>query len=337
MYEVLENILMTEENDLKNLNFLGLTSCPMRQIFRENIENTLQKYKKETDITLKCYIPSGCHGNEDIEQLLNSATIDEFPDIFAALGFKDMFNANFMSNLVNRGFFKSTQDKNINKEFLDAGCLDPEGFYTMYSVSPVLMIVDKKKLGDLPLPKTWADLLNPIYKNNIIVGGSEDEIYGDQIHYFYKEFGDEGIETLGKNIKAAWHPVKMSKTAGTSNSEGAAIYVIPLFFAKSCPKQENITIIWPEDGALVCPVCIISKESKLKETEVLINFLTGAEFGTKCANNYFPALNPNVDNHLPENAKFKWLGWDYIRENNIEELRLKANKIFIKAWKRHSK
>lgn len=337
MYETLENIPITEESDLKNLNFLGLTSCPMRQLFRENVENTLQKYKNEKNITLKYYIPSGCHNNENVEQLLNSASIDEFSDVFSALGFKDMFNANFVKNLVNKGFFRSTQDKNINKEFLDAGCLDPEGVYTMYSVSPILMLVDTKKLEDLPLPKTWSDLLNPIYKNNIILAGSEEEIYEDQLLYFYKEFGDEGIKTLAKNIKDAWHPVKMSKTAGTSNLEGAAIYVIPLFFAKSCPKQENISIIWPEDGALVCPICIISKESKLKETDVLIKFLTDDEFGTKCANNYFPALNFNVDNRLPENAKFKWLGWDYIRSNNIEELTLNANEKFINAWKGHSK
>jgi len=337
MFETLESIFMTEESDLKNLNFLGLTSCPMRQLFRENVENTLQKYKEEKNLTLKCYIPSGCHGNEDVEQLLNNANIDEFPDVFSALGFNDMFNANFVKNLVNKGFFKSTQDKNIHKEFLDAGCLDPEEVYSMYSVSPVLMLVDNKKLGDLPLPKTWADLLNPIYKNNIIISGSEEEIHGDQILYFYKEFGDEGLKTLAKNIKNAWHPVEMSRTAGTSNLEGAAIYILPLFFAKSCPKQENISIIWPEDGALVCPVCIVAKESKLKETDVFTKFLTGVKFGTKCANNYFPALNANVNNNLPPNSKFKWLGWDYIRANNLEELKLKTNEIFIKAWKEHSK
>lgn len=125
----------------------------------------------------------------------------------------------------------------------------------------------------------------------------------------------------------------MSKIAGTSNSEGAAIYVMPLFFAKFCPKQENVSIIWPEDGTPVCPVCTIAKESKLKETDVLVKFLTSAEFGAKCTNNYFPAPNSDVNNNLPPNSKFKWLGWNYIRANNIEELTLSASEKFIKATK----
>lgn len=126
----------------------------MRQLFRENVENTLQKYKKENNITPKYYIPFGCHNNENVVQLLNNSTIDEFPDVFTSLGFEDMFNDSLVKNLVSKGFFKSTQDKNINKEFLDAGCLDSEEVYTMYSVSPVLMLVDNKKLGDLPFPRT---------------------------------------------------------------------------------------------------------------------------------------------------------------------------------------
>lgn len=337
MYEIIENLLLSDESSLDNLNFLGLTSCPMRQIFKDNLENVLQKYKSENNITLKCYVPSGCHHIENVEGLLDNSDIENFPDMFSSLGFNYMFRNNIVNNLMNRDYFKAPENFEIGKTFIDAGCIDPKGEYVMYSVSPVLLMIDHNKLGNLPVPTKWSDLLNPIYKDNIVIGGSEDEVYSDQVLYFYKEFGTEGIKTLAKNVKGFSHPAVMARTAGTVSSQGAAIYIIPLFFAKSCPRQENVTVIWPKDGAFISPNFFIVKKSKLKESEVLINLLTGVEFGEKCANNYYPSVNAKVDNNLPENAKFNWLGWDYMRSNNIEDIIDKTNDTFIKTWKENSK
>jgi len=42
----------------------------------------------------------------------------------------------------------------------------------------------------------------------------------------------------------------------------------------------------------------------------------------------FPSLNNEVDNNLPENAPFKWLGWDYIYNNDIDALIKEVNTVF---------
>lgn len=336
MHKTIENLLLPDESKLDNLNFLGLTSCPMRQVFKDNLESSLQKYYLENNIALKCYVPSGCHHIENVEELLDNSDIENFPDMFSSLGFNYIFRNNIVNKLMNRGYFKAPVNFEIGKSFIDAGCIDPKGEYAMYSVSPVLLMIDHNKLGSLPIPTKWSDLLNPIYKNNIIIGGSEDEVYSDQVMYFHKEFGIEGIKTLAENTKGFLHPAVMARTAGTISSQGAAIYIVPLFFAKSCPRKENVTIVWPEDGAFISPNFFIVKESKLQESEVLINLLTGVEFGEKCANNYYPSVNAKVDNNLPENAKFKWLGWDYIRSNNIEDIINETNNTFITTWKKYS-
>ena len=40
-----------------------------------------------------------------------------------------------------------------------------------------------------------------------------------------------------------------------------------------------------------------------------------------------------MKNEVPEEAPFMWLGWDFIRDNDIGELIPKVNDIFLKAGK----
>ncbi len=194
MNEALDSMLITDDSNLNGLNLIGLTSCPMKKIFRENLENTLQKYKQATDKILKCYTPTGCHSKEHIEELLKSSNFDDLPDVFTALGYRNTFKSSILDNFAYRGYFKSPQDKNINKDFDGLGLIDPEGIYSIYSVSSEVMLIDKNKLGKLPVPKTWADLLDPIYKGKIIIGGCDGDIHEDQLLYYYKDFGDEGVK-----------------------------------------------------------------------------------------------------------------------------------------------
>jgi hypothetical protein len=67
----------------------------------------------------------------------------------------------------------------------------------------------------------------------------------------------------------------------------------------------------------------------MKNLSAVTNYITGPELGRKCAQSCFLSLNPDVDNNLPENASFKWLGWDYIKSHDIPELREHVRTIFI--------
>lgn len=328
-----DSILLDDDCNLNDLNFLGIIACSVRQTFKEELEKAVTEYKNKKNITLKAYVPSGCSCKADLSSIWEANNIDDFPDVMAANGFKDEFKKGFMNTLADKGYFKSVRGENINKEFLEAGCIDPKGVYNMYAVSPSVILVDKNKLKDLPMPKSWGDLLNPIYKNNIIVGGTPEELSDSAVLYIYKEYGEDGLKKLVQNTKNLWHPSKMSKTAGTMNTEGAAIYIMSWFFAKTCPNTEKTAIVWPEDGALINPMCVLAKESKTSQMDALINFALGEELGSKLADSYFPSLNQKVDNKLPEGAKFKWLGWDYIRENSMDEIRNMTNTMFINEWK----
>jgi len=45
----------------------------------------------------------------------------------------------------------------------------------------------------------------------------------------------------------------------------------------------------------------------------------------------FPSCHPEVENHVPEKAPLMWLGWDFIKANDLGELIPRVNDIFLKA------
>lgn len=324
--------MIAEDPSLK-LDFIGYTYCPLKHTFKECFEEVLKDYVKKTgDTGFKYYVPSGCSSENPYDDLWESETIDQLPEVIAGAGFGDFFRQDFFDRFISKGYFKAIQYQGIHKEFSDAGLVDPKGWYTVYSVFPLVMLVDIKKLGELPMPRKWSDLLNPFYKDNIVIGASHGDIHEELLLHIYKEHGEAGLISLASNVKTGWHASQMAKAAGSANSSGAAVYVIPWMFAKSCPRTEATGVVWPQDGALVTPMYILVKEAASEKYKPFIDFLTGSFYGKKSADNYFPAANSEVDNKLPEGAAFKWLGWDYIRSQPLEQLTDSVLGIFKKNW-----
>lgn len=319
----------------ERLDFLGYTTCPMKQIFREGLEDELSLYFEKTGIRLEWFVPSGC-GVDPYKSIWKAERIEEFPDAVMTTGFGNFFKDEFVEKFIMPGYFKSAARERVNKDFASEGFEDPDGNYTLYSVFPYVLLIDLKKLGELPVPRRWSDLLNPVYENNIIIGGSEKSLSMVPLLYLHKEFGEEGLAKFAPNVKDAWHNAKMAKTAGTSSAEGAAVYVLPWFFARSCPRREATEIVWPEDGAYTGPMYLIVKESGGQKLKAISDYITGEKFGGRSANNFYPALHPNVDNKLPPQAKLKWLGWDYIKSHSMDQLIERVDHVFRMNWKAKS-
>jgi hypothetical protein len=51
----------------------------------------------------------------------------------------------------------------------------------------------------------------------------------------------------------------------------------------------------------------------------------------------FPSITPEVDNRIPEENRFMWLGWDYIYKHDIGELINTCESIFNSALKENEK
>lgn len=315
----------------KSINFLGYAPCSMKHDFREALDEIRGAYREETGTTPKGYILEDCsHRTDNIyHDIWKSPTIEDFPNAVASDGFDDLFRQEFIERFVKKGHFKSAWNQKFTSLFENTGFRDPDEWYTIYAISPFILLIDKKRLGDLPIPESWEDILDPKYRNKIIMSGAEGHPGGVPLLYYYKEYGLEGIKRLAANIRTIWHAAQIARSAGLSNSSGAPIYIQSLFFAKCCPRTEATAIIWPQEGAYTSPIYYLVKKSKMKEVEAVTNYITGIELGKKCALSYFPSLHPQVDNNLPDEATFNWLGWDYIKTHNIPEMIKYLRDIFL--------
>lgn len=311
------------------INFLGFVPAPLKLAFKQGIENFISKYELYSDKKISCYIPSGHNKQDKRLNIWNLKNMDGFPDILISFGLDNLFKKSFR-NLVSKGYFYKSCNSKISSDFSNLNSAIENDCCTIFSCSPYVLLIDKNKLGSLPVPKTWDDLFKAEYRNNIIVDGSHKYISSVILHYTYKEHGEEGLKKLAQNTKDIWFPAKMAKLAGTSYVNGAAIYVIPWFFAECCSNIEETSIIWPDDGSLIYPLYMLIKKSSAEKFKDIIDYITGENFGNICSSGYCPSLNSNVNNMLPKNSSFKWLGWEYTKSNNNENITDYLTSTFIK-------
>lgn len=312
---------MLNNNNLENLNFLGNVAMTLNPVLKELMMQNAHRIKKNKgqNITFKVVLPS--EANYMSRKLIDTNKVEYLPDIITNIGFEQMFNNEFVEKFIRKGAFKSKNNNYVNKDFTEAGCIDPEGIYEIFAATPYVFLIDKNKLGNKPIPRKMEDILKDCYRNQIIVNGEKGKISCVLLLYIFKEFGMEGIVRLKLNVKDTWHGAKMAWISGNNSEDGAAIYIIPWIFAKACPRLKSTMIIWPEDGAIISPMFLISKESLDPTSEELYHIITGRDFGNISAKSFYLSASPFVHNDIPKNSKIKWLGWNFIRENDIYSLK----------------
>ncbi len=328
-----QQILYTTEIPPMRADFLGYVVCPFKHLYKEKLEDVLTEHYKKTGDKLISFVPMGCGGPDPYEYIWEAENIDELPDVIASVGFGAFYREQFKKKFLETGMFTSVQPQPVPEPFRSAGLEDPKKIYTVYSISAYVMLIDHKKLGDLPVPKTWLDLTDPMYKDNVIIGGNEDEVNEVLLMHLWKDGGDEALKRFAPNVKAAWHASQMAKAAGSSMKIGAAIYVLPWFFASTCPNAPHAEVYFPEDGALASPMYMLVKTDKRERMKPVIEFKTGKMLGDVSAKSLFPSLNPDAEKVLPEGVKLKWFDWDFIHSTDMKELSEELNKKFMSYHK----
>ena len=191
-----------------------------------------------------------------------------------------------------------------------------------------VILVDKKRLGSRPLPKTWADLLHPQFNRDIIISGEEGDIHESFLFGLHKDHGEAGLAALGANVSNFMHPAEMAKTAGSENPKGAALYILPWFFARSTPHRDRTSVVWPEEGAYLSPLYLFQKRNARPEARLARDFLCGEAWAAHLAK---VGLAPARAGSPPLPGKLRWLGWDYVRNHDLEALRAPLNAAFVKG------
>lgn len=313
------------------LNLFALLPCPLKVPLEKEIKNCIRC--SEAEYGALTYLLES-HANNQlsfypyVEQFEN---IDEIPDIVITPGINSFLHKRFIDKFIAPGFFIDVADYKSNDALRGLGIKDPGGNYTMLCMNTLVMVADLTRMGQMTLPEKWEDLLQPEYENKVVIRGQKGSFCETTLLTIYKAYGMAGIIQLAKAVKDGWHPSQMVKMAGSGNPQAPFISVMPYFFAKTIKNKENVKIIWPKEGAIVSPVTMLVKSSQALKLRELTAFLTGPEVGRICAGAFFPVVHPEVENKLPPEASFNWLGWDFIKSEDMGALKKDLDKNFLKS------
>ncbi len=332
----LNEVLASEESVVKSmqqqedLHFAAMLPCGLRNPFKEFAESY---FNQEQGLfqQLNYLIEGNVNHELSYYPLLDTISDErELPDVIMASDVNNFFHKPFWERFVDTGVFETYTPYTPHAYLEKAGYADPDRHFTMYTANLLVMVVDKERLGDRPMPTCWDDLLSPHWQNDIIMRGEDNFFCNAVMLPFYKDKGMEAIPVLAENIKSGLHPAEMVKLAGSGKAEGAAVYIMPYFFSKRI-KHPSVEVVWPTDGAIVSPVFLLAKKSKLAENKALLDFLLSKETAEMMYGRHFPVIHPEVNHeHLPQAVK--WLGWDFLKGHDIGQLKEDIRTAFMKVW-----
>jgi len=314
------------ENERKTdatIDIQGILPCPVRIPLLEGFEAWLEgqedTYKNDINYELK----AASMGVDWIkEKLENSPHEDELADVFLSAGFDLFFDKKLMGHYKAEKVFEDlTRWDGYNSDFDNASysLKDPDGDYSVLGVVPAIFLINTHALGEREIPKTWADLLTGAFDNQVSLPVGDFDLFNAILLNIYKNYGIDGVKKLGKTLMKSMHPAEMVKS--NTKQEQPLVTIMPYFFTKMVHERSPMKAIWPEDGAIISPIFMLSKKSKKDSLQAIVDFFASKEVGEILSHNgRFPSVHPQVDNRIALENTYQWLGWDFIQAHDIGEL-----------------
>ena len=328
--ESLEDFI--EENERKKnidkISVMGLLPCPVRTPLLTKFNEFLEAHP---EIVVDYELRAASVGLDWIKKdVIEAGHIENLADIFISAGFDLFFEKDLMGKFKENKVFKDiTGIKEYNEDFEndEISLKDPKGDYSMLGVVPAIFLVNKEVLGDRKIPTSWKDLLSPEFENSVSLPIADFDLFNSiLIHIDYK-YGKDGVKVLGRTLLQSLHPAQMVKSDKFKENV-PTVTIMPYFFSKMLKGDSKMVAVWPEDGAIISPIFMLTKDNGKDNLEDIAKFLAGKEIGEVLSHEgLFPSVNPDVENHI--NGKYMWCGWDYIYSNDIGKVLEENKKIFF--------
>jgi len=314
-----------------DIKVAGLLPCPVRLPLIEAFEQVRDDVEKKHDLKIGYRLAAASIGMDAVEkEMLRIKTQDDLPHLFLSAGFEAFFDHKNMARFKDKGVFIDRSWENTSSDFAGIDLKDPDNHFSMISVVPAIFLVDKTQLQEgEEIPRTWKELLDPKFERRVAMPVGDFDLFNGILLTLYKHYGEDGIRGVARNLLKSMHPSQAAGRFAGRQEESPAITVIPYFFSKMAHMNPNVEIVWPEDGAIISPVFMLEQTDAPEGTEELADFFLSKETGAILSQRgLFPSLNPDVVNPLPDNASWLWLGWDFIKENDLGVLIPKLLDIF---------
>ena len=335
-----ELIYRIENNEKKlsdkkhNVKIAGVLPCPVRVPLTEALENWLSN--KDFTFNVDYELKTASMGIDWLMEDFKKQNKEVLPDLFISAGFDLFFDKKLFGKYKSENIFEDITDfKQYNEDFHNEYIKleDPNKQYSMIGVVPAVFLVNTEELNGRKMPTSWEDILKEEFKNSVSLPIGDFDLFNAILLNIYKNYGEEGLKSIGKSLKKSMHPSEMVKSH-IKKYDKPAVTIMPYFFTKMIKQEGPMVAVWPKDGAIISPIFMLSKKEKKEELKPLVDFFASKEVGEILAHNgKFPSVNPNVDNMIAKDNKYMWIGWDYIKENDISSLIKKCEDIFNSSVK----
>ena len=313
----------------KKLDLLALMPCSVKVPLEGLIHARIREIGVANDVEPEIKIVSNAVAQENVYAMLSEArSLEDLPDIMIAPGISKFFYPDFVERFINRGCFRSSVEAVTDPQFLRLGVADPLGYYGILAFNPLVFLVDKTRDKSMPTPRRFEDLLDPVFERRVAFRGHTGKSFCESILLaYYKCFGEESLKRLGGAVKCRLHPSEMVKLAGSGRTDAPDVSVLPLSFAKFVKESEYVQIVWPEQGAIVNPLVMLTKADVSVTVQEIGKMLFNEEIGDIFKSAGFYSVCSGAPDALPSGNGYYWLGWDFLREHDLGELVARLNDI----------
>ncbi|WP_320169483.1 ABC transporter substrate-binding protein [Maridesulfovibrio sp.] len=318
----------------KDLTLLALLPCGLKMPFSRAFDAFSLEYNEKHGNSLKYLLEGNVNHELSYYQYIDSVeSFDELPDVIISSDINSFYHAPFREHfLVKEGFVDLLPEK-INADFENIDFDDTDRQFTMLSANLLVLVSIDEQLAGKPTIESWKDIMRPEFKNDVVMRGQAEFFCNGVLLPFYSMFGNEGVAELARSVRTGVHPSEMVKMIDSGKPDVASLYIMPYFFAQKVKNKERISIRIPKEGAIVSPVQMLVKKTAQEKVSEVTDFLCSTEFGQLCADAYFPSVNPEVKNVTSHIKDLYWLGWEFLKKNDVGRLKKDIEKIFMKVFR----
>ncbi|MDD1702046.1 MAG: ABC transporter substrate-binding protein [Methanoregula sp.] len=311
-----QETLASRRYNQENLQFLALLPCPVKIPFHSAFSEFLGREWNGAP-PFSYLVESNANNQLAYYQHIGGfRTPADMPDIVISPGLNGYYHRYFVENFKKKNYFSDVMDP-AGSPYKNLDLRDPDGHYSVIGANIEVMVIDNDRMGDRNMPERWSDLIRPEYRDAVTIRGQDGFFCETVLLTLYKEIGLSGVRDFARSVGADGHPAQMVKNAGSPKSRAPPISIMPLFFANIAKSTKNVTIVWPQDGAIVSPVTLIAKRERQEALEPLVSFLAKEKTGAIFSGASFPSMAAGVEPCVPRDATFDWVGWDYLNSHDV--------------------
>lgn len=197
----------------------------------------------------------------------------------------------------------------LREELASRGFTDPDGFYHPIFLIPLIMIYNHRMISEEQAPRKWEDLLEAKWHGKVLfperhlpasraILGLLRNLYPDRFETFLANIVFKGSPVDVKNaVDEGQYPLGINKVS----------------FARFS-RQQNVAMIWPEEGAFCLPNIMVWRRGVDKALLELGHYLRSApvqDFFLR--QGYLPVISglPMLPEAVLNDFRILWRGWDW--------------------------